>query len=602
MFRLLFTLLFVGMLSIPMLQAQSEGAPDAWAFRYIGSNYQWPLDQVDDFSYDDFGQGLEFEYFRYLNDYFDVSFPFRLQSADLPANQFGTGNRQAFNFGLDALLNLNFYKGKTFRPRIFAGVGSILHDLDEFNLDIPLGIGLNWYLGGNTSLSTTAAYHISSADFRDHVQLGIGFRLALDDYEEPEPEVLDRDGDGILDTEDLCPDTPGVVALNGCPDRDGDGIADSSDDCPDTPGIAEFKGCPDTDGDGLKDSDDKCPEEAGPVDNEGCPITDRDGDGINDEADNCPDEPGTVANNGCPEKSLVVTARDKMTNEVLPNTEVAVVNSSGQVVATGTTNSMGVVEINNVEPGDYTVTGKLYDVDLEEASIKTSDFNSSEPVQSTVYYDDPNFIVQGKVFYCNSPNPLPGVTLNLKNNADNFLKSTISGDDGAFIFHLDQRATYELYATKQSFLSQVVNVDASNYDRSKSVFVRLEICADEVECGEAIRLNNILYDTGSAAIRSDAMPDLNRVVQFLRDNKDAKIEMSSHTDSRGGADSNMRLSQRRAQSAADYIIAQGISSSRVIGTGYGETQLLNRCADGVSCSQTEHQLNRRTEFKVICPD
>lgn len=602
MFRLLFTFLFMGMLSLPMLQAQNQGAPDAWAFRYIGSNYQWPLDQVDDFSYDDFGQGLEFEYFRYLNDYFDVSFPFRLQSADLPSNQFGTNNRQAFNFGLDALLNLNFYKGKTFRPRIFAGVGSVLHDLDEFNLDIPLGLGLNWYLGGNTSLSTTAAYHISSADFRDHVQLGIGFRLALDDYEEPEPEVLDRDGDGILDAEDLCPDTPGVVALNGCPDRDGDGIADSSDKCPDTPGIAEFEGCPDTDGDGLQDSEDKCPEEAGPVDNEGCPITDRDGDGINDEADNCPDEPGTVANNGCPEKSLIVTARDKVTNEVLPNTAVAVTNGSGQVVATGTTNDLGIVELNNVEPGDYTISGKLYDVDLESADVKTSDFNSSEPVQKTIYYDDPNFIVQGRVFYCNSPNPLPGVTLNLKNNADNFLKSTISGSDGAFIFHLDQRATYELYATKESFLSQVVDVDANNYDRSKSVFVRLEICAEEVECGEAIRLNNILYDTGSAAIRSDAMPDLNRVVQFMRDNKDATIELSSHTDSRGGADSNMRLSQRRAQSAADYIIAQGIAANRVVGTGYGETRLLNRCADGVACSQTEHQLNRRTEFKVICPD
>lgn len=602
MFRLLFTLLFVGMLSIPMLQAQTAGAPDAWAFRYIGSNYQWPLDQVDDFSYDDFGKGLEFEYFRYLNDYFDVSFPLRLQSADLPLAADGSNNRQGFNMGLDAVLNLNFYKGEVFRPRIFAGVGSIWHDLDEFNLDIPLGLGLNWHLGGNTSLSTTAAYHISGADFRDHVQLGLGFRVAIDDYEEPEPEVLDRDGDGILDTEDLCPDTPGVVALNGCPDRDGDGIADSSDKCPDTPGIAAFEGCPDTDGDGLKDSDDKCPEEAGPIDNEGCPITDRDGDGVVDEADDCPDEPGTVANNGCPEKSLVVTARDKLTNKVLPNTQVAVVNSSGQVVASGTTNSLGIVEINNVEPGNYTITGKLYDVDLEDASIKTSDFNSSEPVQSTIYYDDPNFIVQGKVFYCNSPNPLLGVTLNLKNNADNFLKSTVSGSDGAFIFHLDQRATYELYATKKSFLSQVVDVDANDYDRSKNVFVRLEICAEEVECGEAVRLNNILYDSGKHEIRPDAMPDLNRVVQFLRDNKDAKVELSSHTDSTGGASSNMSLSQRRAQSAADYIIAQGINASRVIGTGYGETQLLNRCADGVPCSRTEHQLNRRTEFKVICPD
>lgn len=64
----------------------------------------------------------------------------------------------------------------------------------------------------------------------------------------------------------------------------------------------------------------------------------------------------------------------------------------------------------------------------------------------------------------------------------------------------------------------------------------------------------------------------------------------------------MRLSQRRAQAAADYIVAQGITSSRVVGTGYGETRLVNNCADGVRCSAEEHQENRRTEFKVICPD
>lgn len=182
------------------------------------------------------------------------------------------------------------------------------------------------------------------------------------------------------------------------------------------------------------------------------------------------------------------------------------------------------------------------------------------------------------------------------------MKSTISEDNGQFVFHLDERATYQLYAKKASFLSQVVDVDANNYDRAKSVFVRLEVCADEVECGTAIRLDNILYDSNSSAIRSDAMPDLNKVVRFLEDNADAKIELSSHTDSTGGAPYNMSLSQRRAQAAADYIIAQGIAASRVIGKGYGETKLLNRCGDGVNCSAAEHQVNRRTEFKVICPN
>ena len=182
------------------------------------------------------------------------------------------------------------------------------------------------------------------------------------------------------------------------------------------------------------------------------------------------------------------------------------------------------------------------------------------------------------------------------------MKSTTSGDDGTFRFYLNERTAYELYATKESFLSQVVNVDINDYDRSKSVFVRLEVCAEEVECGEAVRLDNILYDSNKSNIREDAKPDLNKVVQFMRDNKDALIELSSHTDSKGRASYNMSLSQRRAKSAADYIVAQGITASRVIYRGYGETKLVNRCADGVNCSNSEHQENRRTEFKVICPD
>ena len=182
------------------------------------------------------------------------------------------------------------------------------------------------------------------------------------------------------------------------------------------------------------------------------------------------------------------------------------------------------------------------------------------------------------------------------------MKSTIADDQGQYTFYLDSKSTFELYAQKESFLSQVVEINPADYNRNTSVFVRLEVCADEVECGEAVRLNNILYDTGSAAIRPDAIPDLSRVVQFMRDNKDAKVELSSHTDSRGGSASNQSLSQRRAQAAADYIVAQGIARDRIIGTGYGETRLLNRCADGVRCSSAEHQENRRTEFKVICPD
>lgn len=112
----------------------------------------------------------------------------------------------------------------------------------------------------------------------------------------------DRDKDGILDKDDLCPDTPGLAQFQGCPDTDGDGVPDKDDQCPDVAGPVENNGCPwpDTDGDGVVDKDDACPEVAGPAENNGCPWPDTDGDGILDKDDACPTVPGLAQYNGCP--------------------------------------------------------------------------------------------------------------------------------------------------------------------------------------------------------------------------------------------------------------------------------------------------------------
>ncbi len=115
----------------------------------------------------------------------------------------------------------------------------------------------------------------------------------------------DKDGDGVLDKVDECPETAGPEENYGCPwpDTDGDTVLDKDDNCPDVAGEVDNNGCPwpDTDEDGLLDKDDNCPQTAGPKENNGCPWPDTDQDGVLDKDDNCPDVPGTVANNGCPE-------------------------------------------------------------------------------------------------------------------------------------------------------------------------------------------------------------------------------------------------------------------------------------------------------------
>jgi len=113
--------------------------------------------------------------------------------------------------------------------------------------------------------------------------------------------VRDRDGDGIPDGQDACPDIPGEALLKGCPDADGDGIPDDEDKCQYKKGEARWQGCPDTDGDGIPDNTDRCPYVRGELADEGCPPADNDNDGIPNKTDRCPDQAGTVRFRGCPD-------------------------------------------------------------------------------------------------------------------------------------------------------------------------------------------------------------------------------------------------------------------------------------------------------------
>ncbi|MBN2359161.1 MAG: OmpA family protein [Deltaproteobacteria bacterium] len=119
----------------------------------------------------------------------------------------------------------------------------------------------------------------------------------------PDP---DNDGDGVLDAKDRCPVLAGVPEEQGCPagDRDGDGVADRDDACPEEPGPVALQGCPDRDGDGVADRDDRCPDEPGVADNGGCPRPDidKDRDGVPDSVDDCPDQPGLSMLRGCPDQ------------------------------------------------------------------------------------------------------------------------------------------------------------------------------------------------------------------------------------------------------------------------------------------------------------
>lgn len=117
---------------------------------------------------------------------------------------------------------------------------------------------------------------------------------------------------------------------------------------------------------------------------------------------------------------------------------------------------------------------------------------------------------------------------------------------------------------------------------------------------KTLKFENIYYDYNKATIRPDAAKELDNLVTILNDNPTFIVELGSHTDSRGSSAYNRNLSQERAQTAVNYIIENGeIESGRITAKGYGESQLTNKCEDGVRCSDIEHQKNRRTELKIV---
>jgi outer membrane protein OmpA-like peptidoglycan-associated protein len=124
---------------------------------------------------------------------------------------------------------------------------------------------------------------------------------------------------------------------------------------------------------------------------------------------------------------------------------------------------------------------------------------------------------------------------------------------------------------------------------------------EEIECTLTdYNVLPILYDFGSARLTSDSRRIIdNKLLKLMKDKPNIRIELSSHTDSRGSSSANQSLSQARAESVVNYLVSRGIQRSRLVAKGYGESRPKNKCIDGVECSEAEHQANRRTEFRVL---
>ena len=270
----------------------------------INQLIQSRLSKLDDLGTLNIGENRLIRHYNLSTSYsFEISEKFDLDPYFLLRSTFI--NAPQFEIGAKGTMNEQFFFGLSYRH-----TESVI---------AMLGINFkNTVLAYSYDYSTTDIGSYSNGSHE--VLLAYQFNRPEMIVEPKKEENPDRDGDGILDKDDLCPDVKGLVEFKGCPDTDGDGLFDKIDDCPKTFGPKENNGCPylDTDKDGLLDKDDDCPSIAGPLENNGCPYKDTDGDGLLDKDDECPQTPGPIENKGCP---IIEKEEQEVLNTAFSNLE-----------------------------------------------------------------------------------------------------------------------------------------------------------------------------------------------------------------------------------------------------------------------------------------
>ncbi len=226
-------------------------------------------------------------------------------------------------------------------------------------------------------------------------------------------------------------------------------------------------------------------------------------------------------------------------------------------------------------------------------------------------------IIRGVVKDRDTKDVLPDATVSVIDENGNTILSSITRTDGQFEFEVNKGQEYILNVNKEFYFLNEKPVATSSLRPNDEVFSemfleqKIEEGADdnspppksmEEEDGEplqVIELEYINYDLDKSEIRPDAALIMDKLIALMKEFPDLEIRVESHTDSRGSDEYNMLLSKKRARAAFDYLVLKGIDPNRMIYQGYGETRLLNNCANGVNCSEEQHEVNRRSIVKVV---
>lgn len=182
---------------------------------------------------------------------------------------------------------------------------------------------------------------------------------------------------------------------------------------------------------------------------------------------------------------------------------------------------------------------------------------------------------------------------------------------GNQFYIVEQNQDYEVKANVPGYLSEVESFSYDHLRVTDTILVKQDLPKQfgykailpfnlrEISVGKEYEINNIYFDFNSAKIRPSAETELIQIANLLLANKGFNVEIGSHCDARGSDQYNLILSERRAKSVMNFLISKGVSKTRLTSKGYGESQIVNECVNGVDCTDEKHEENRRTTFKIV---
>lgn len=290
---------------------------------------------------------------------------------------------------------------------------------------------------------------------------------------------------------------------------------------------------------------------------------------------------------------------------MLPNSQVIILKENGSPYQSLETNDKGEITFKAKVDSSYSIAASKESYSEEDTlytQVKTSDEEVTLNLVQKLY------AFAGITVDEETKKIIKGVHIKLYNLRNDSLMYDIECENGDFYAALPNakrgdsisyRVTIsaEGYLNRESDLNIVLQdeLEINIFELDALSFSKIEVGSD---INSLIEINPIYFDLNKSDIRKDASIELDKIVEVLKNNPEIKIELGSHTDSRGSDTYNLKLSDRRAKSSAKYITSKGIAKDRITGIGYGETKLRNQCSNGVKCSKEEHAQNRRTEFKI----